>query len=109
MHRLDDCFVAFQESPEASLGFKERLLLKWIADRGFVLKHKLYGFWCGRAGAKEYQDILVYEKPPTWAGKYRRGLSFLFQSRLSRSVKDHLVLPLCSRAQTVPRDTCFPD
>jgi len=63
VHPLDDCFVVLPDVPEASLGFKENLLLGWIAERGFTLTYKSYGSWCGRPRARDYQDILVYTKP----------------------------------------------
>ena len=63
VHPLDDCFVVLPDLPEASLGFKENLLLGWIAERGFALTCKFYGTWCGRPHTRDYQDILVYMKP----------------------------------------------
>ena len=81
VHPLDDCFVVLPEVPEASLGFKENLLLKWISERGFVLTHKSYGSWCGRPQAADYQDILVYEKP---AARPRNSLRAVISGWLRR-------------------------
>ena len=63
VHPCDDCFSSNPEVPEAAIGFKENLLLGWIAERGFALTCKFYGTWCGRPRALDYQDILVYKKP----------------------------------------------
>jgi len=63
VHPFDDCFSADPKIPEAAIGFKEKLLLGWIAERGLILTHKCYGTWCGRSRALDHQDILVYKKP----------------------------------------------
>jgi SAM-dependent methyltransferase len=63
VHPCDDCFSSNPEVPEAAIGFKEKLLLGWIAKRGLTLTHKCYGTWCGRPRVPDYQDILVYKKP----------------------------------------------
>jgi SAM-dependent methyltransferase len=62
-HPSDDCFIANPDIPEAAVGFKEELLLGWIAKRGLMVTHKLHGTWCGRASLRDYQDVLVYKKP----------------------------------------------
>ena len=59
----DDCFAVHPDVPESALGFKEKLLLSWLVERGFTLTHKLYGSWSGRPRVPDYQDILVYLKP----------------------------------------------
>ena len=63
VHPCDDCFSSNPEVPEAAIGFKEKLLLGWIAERGLTLTHKYYGTWCGRPRVLDYQDILVFKKP----------------------------------------------
>jgi SAM-dependent methyltransferase len=63
VYPFDDCFSANPEIPEAAIGFKEKLLLEWIAERELILTHKCYGTWCGRPRGLDYQDILVYKKP----------------------------------------------
>jgi SAM-dependent methyltransferase len=62
VHALDECFVAIPGVPEDAVGFEERRLLGWIAERNFLLRSKHYGSWCGRLKFKSYQDFLVYEK-----------------------------------------------
>jgi len=63
VHPCDDCLSINPEVPEAAIGFKEKLLLGWIAQRGLTLTHKYYGTWCGRPHVLDYQDILVCKKP----------------------------------------------
>jgi SAM-dependent methyltransferase len=59
---LDECFTTNPDVPEDAIGYKEPLLLGWIADRGFTLRSKHYGCWCDRPRFTSYQDILVYKK-----------------------------------------------
>jgi SAM-dependent methyltransferase len=59
---LEECYTTNPEVPEDSIGYKEPLLLGWIAERGFSLQGKYYGSWCGRESFTSYQDILVYKK-----------------------------------------------
>jgi SAM-dependent methyltransferase len=63
VHPFDDCFASNTKAPENAIGFKENLLLGWIAERGLNLTHKFYGSWCGRPRVLDYQDILVCAKP----------------------------------------------
>lgn len=63
VHELDECFTSNPEVPEDAIGFKEPLMLRWIAERGFTLKAKYPGSWCGRPITASYQDILILNKP----------------------------------------------
>jgi hypothetical protein len=63
VNSLVDCSTTNPEVSEAAIGFKEKLLLGWIDERGLILTQKCYGTWCGRPRALDYQDILVYKKP----------------------------------------------
>jgi len=63
VHPFDDCYASNTKAPENAIGFKENLLLGWIAEWGLTLTHKYYGTWCGRPHVLDYQDILVYKKP----------------------------------------------
>lgn len=63
VHPLDECFTTNPEVPEDAIGFREPLLLGWIAERGFRLRGQYYGTWCNRPIFMSYQDILVYKKP----------------------------------------------
>ena len=62
VHARDECFIVHPEAPEAAIGFKEPLLLGWIAERGFTLLGKHYGDWCRRPKSTSYQDMLVYKR-----------------------------------------------
>jgi SAM-dependent methyltransferase len=62
-HRLGECYTTTLEDVEASIGYDESLLLSWIAERGFTLQSKHYGFWCDRPRFTSYQDFLVFRKP----------------------------------------------
>ncbi|MBW4492809.1 MAG: class I SAM-dependent methyltransferase [Oscillatoria princeps RMCB-10] len=59
---LEDCFTASPEVPEGAIGFREALLLQWIAERGFSVLGKYGGSWCGRAEFTTYQDMLILQK-----------------------------------------------
>ncbi|MCL1470958.1 class I SAM-dependent methyltransferase [Argonema antarcticum] len=62
VHEIDDYFATSLDMPEMFTGFKEDLLLEWICDRGFTVKGKYYGLWCGRSEHTSYQDILILHK-----------------------------------------------
>jgi SAM-dependent methyltransferase len=62
IHPANECFVSNPEIPEWVVGYDESVLLGWIAERGFTLGGKYYGFWCGRGKFRTYQDIMVYQK-----------------------------------------------
>jgi SAM-dependent methyltransferase len=62
VHPLDECYTSNPEIPEDAIGYKEPLLLSWIAERGFTHVGKHYGLWCGRNQFTSFQDILVYKK-----------------------------------------------
>src|SRR5262249_5025506 len=62
VHPMADCCTTNCEVPEEAVGFDEGLLLEWIAERGFTLRGRHYGAWCGRSRFTSYQDILVYQK-----------------------------------------------
>ena len=61
IHALVERYTSRPDTPEEVIGYDEELLLGWIAERGFKLRGKYYGSWCGRARFTSYQDMLVYE------------------------------------------------
>ncbi len=62
VYELEDCFTASTKVPEAAIGFREPLLLQWIAELGFSVRGQYGGSWCGRAEFTTYQDMLILEK-----------------------------------------------
>ena len=62
VYEIDDYFATSLDMPELFTGFKEEMMLDWIRDRGFTLRGKYYGLWCGRSEFVSYQDILVLNK-----------------------------------------------
>lgn len=62
VYEIDDYFATSVDMPELFTGFKEEMMLDWIRDRGFTLKGKYYGLWCGRQEFISYQDMLVLSK-----------------------------------------------
>jgi SAM-dependent methyltransferase len=63
VHSVEESLTADPAIPEASVGFKEVSLLKWIAERHFTVAGKYYGFWCGRPRPfSAYQDMLLFYK-----------------------------------------------
>jgi ubiquinone/menaquinone biosynthesis C-methylase UbiE len=63
VHPLAGGFTIDRKVPERAIGFEEAQVLGWIADRGFTLRTRNYGSWCGRRRFLSYQDLLVYQKP----------------------------------------------
>jgi SAM-dependent methyltransferase len=62
VHPRDDCFIGVPEMPEEAVGYEERRLLSWVTERGFSIRGKSYGSWCGRSMFDSYQDFVIYEK-----------------------------------------------
>lgn len=66
IYELEECFTSDPQAPEGAIGFKEKLLFEWIAERNFTVADKFYGLWCGRTPLywenSYYQDILLLEK-----------------------------------------------
>jgi SAM-dependent methyltransferase/GT2 family glycosyltransferase len=66
IYELEECFTSNPQAPEGAIGFKEKLLFEWIAERNFTVADKFYGDWCGRTplyGVNSYyQDILLLQK-----------------------------------------------
>jgi SAM-dependent methyltransferase len=76
VHAMGECFVHSAESPEGAVGYPERRMLKYIAKRGFTLRKKYLGEWCGRPERQFYQDVLILEKRPRrrfWSIRRRAG------------------------------------
>ena len=61
-HKLGECYTTNPDFPEEVTLFEEHLMLRWISERGFSLKGKYYGLWCGRRKWTSFQDILVFRK-----------------------------------------------
>lgn len=70
IHPVDEVsFTDTPEAPEVCIGFAEPFVREQVAKRGFAVRHKIPGWWSGRAAPWE-QDVLVLEKQPprqTWA------------------------------------------
>ena len=62
VHELDGFYTSSLEEPEEAIAFREPVLLDWIDQRGFDVKGKHYGLWCGRTRYTTFQDVLVLEK-----------------------------------------------
>ena len=66
IYELEECFTSDPQAPEGAIGFNEKLLFEWIAERNFTVADKFYGLWCGRTPLywenSYYQDILLLQK-----------------------------------------------
>jgi SAM-dependent methyltransferase len=62
VHPVRDCLTPDPGVPEAATIYDESVVLRWIAERGFTLEGKYYGWWCRRAKLKNCQDFLVHTK-----------------------------------------------
>ena len=58
---LVDCFTTNLDVPEGVIGYDEEVLLGWIAERGFRVTAKHYGWWSGRQRLANCQDIIIFE------------------------------------------------
>ncbi len=64
----DDCFINDPRYPEGAVGFTPDGLKRMVTAGGFELDQPIHpGFWCGRSGVQDGQDIAVLR--PT--GRYR--------------------------------------
>jgi SAM-dependent methyltransferase len=61
VHELEDCFTADPHVPENVIGFKEALVLQWIAARGFTIENISYSGWC-KSPLNSDQDMVVIRK-----------------------------------------------
>jgi ubiquinone/menaquinone biosynthesis C-methylase UbiE len=48
VHPVGECFSNSAEVPEGAVGYPERLMLDFVAERGFTVREKYSGEWCGR-------------------------------------------------------------
>ncbi|MEZ2301781.1 MAG: glycosyltransferase [Microcoleus sp.] len=92
IYELEECFTSDPQAPEGAIGFKEKLLFEWIAERNLTVADKFYGLWCGRTPLYwekyYYQDILLLQKnkeprlrKPT-QGNLKRSQTFLEEKKL---------------------------
>jgi ubiquinone/menaquinone biosynthesis C-methylase UbiE len=61
-HRMGNYFVLDPEFPETAIGLPEEFVNRCNDRAGLAIKSVYYGSWCGRNGAKFYQDIIVAER-----------------------------------------------
>jgi SAM-dependent methyltransferase len=76
VHPVGECLTHSLEAPEGAVGFPEPLMLEWIAERGFALRGKYLGDWCGRSAHQFGQDVLILEKRPRrrfWPLQWRQA------------------------------------
>ena len=59
---VGECFTNSLEVPEGALAYPEPLMLEFVAERGFTVREKYLGEWCGRPEKQFIQDVLILEK-----------------------------------------------
>jgi ubiquinone/menaquinone biosynthesis C-methylase UbiE len=90
VHPLEHGYTADPQAPEWAVIYDESVVSEWIAERGFTVDGRYYGWWCGRGRSTNGQDMLLLQKQaeghPAHQSALRiqgggpgRGLAGLFQ------------------------------
>jgi SAM-dependent methyltransferase len=61
-HELDGCAVLDRRFPETTVGVPEDFVRRCLTESGMTLGAVHYGSWCGRSGARFFQDIAIVSR-----------------------------------------------
>jgi SAM-dependent methyltransferase len=60
VHKLNGCWTAYPDNPEAALAFEEAEIRSLYQAGPIQIEEQLYGQWCGREGGYgSFQDVII--------------------------------------------------